>query len=133
MGDWAALPGLALAANGKPVDFKILFIADGVAGFPKIKRVSPEGRGFNHPSDLAVVNFVTNLRRIIKIFATVVNAPTAVDRQQQAFFGIGDQIWQFPLAWSQHQVGHADDGGTIVAVGAHTTIAGLADLGRGLP
>ena len=123
------LAGLAFAAVGCAPHLPVLFVADGVAAAPELGRDAGVGRIFEQAAQFAVLDLVGDFGAELEVEPLVVNAPALVHLHIDTVVGIGDQVLELPLARLQVDVGHADQGDAVPAIGPHGP---AGRFGRGL-
>src|SRR5690242_17798445 len=115
------LHGLALAAVRRSPQRPLVAGADGIHGIPELCCDSGIRWILQHAPQLAALDLPANLGAELEVVALVVNGPGAVSLHEDAFIRVGDELLEGErlLARQDADVGHANDGDAVPALGAH--------------
>ena len=94
-------------------------LADGVAGIPELRGDAAVAWILQHADFLSALNLPTNLGRKLKLVTAVVDGPGTIRLHEDSLACISEEIVVIPGAGEQADVGHANDGQSVPAFGAH--------------
>src|SRR5262245_6633677 len=110
---------LTLAAIRSAPESPIFSTANRVAGIPELRGDAAITRIFEHADFLAALDLPANFRGELELVATIVDGPRTIRFHPDAVVGACDQPIRRARAGLQADVGHANNGQTVPALGAH--------------
>src|SRR4029453_11374993 len=110
---------LALAAIWRAPKRPEFLAANRVAGIPELGGDPAVARILEHTHFFTAPNLPGNLSRELKLIAAIVDGPGTVRLHPNTIIGGRDEIVRRPLAWSEADIRHANNGQAIPAFGAH--------------
>src|SRR5439155_6449156 len=113
------LHGLDLSTIGRAPKHPVIVLADGVAGIPVLRGDAAVAWILQHADFLSALNLPTNLGRKLKLVTAVVDGPGTIRLHEDSLACISEEIVVIPGAGEQADVGHANDGQSVPAFGAH--------------